>query len=63
MERETGINVVEKKRLRDAITRQVHESLERGGRITVLRTPTNGPPGAAQGGARPGSAEVMACLD
>lgn len=36
MERETGINVVEKQRLRDVITEQVKQFLDRGGDITVI---------------------------
>lgn len=36
MERESGINVIEKQRLRDSIADQVKRFLESGGSITVL---------------------------
>lgn len=39
MERETGINVVEKQRLRDVITEQVKQFRDRGGDITVIEPP------------------------
>jgi methionine synthase I (cobalamin-dependent) len=39
VERESGINVVEKQRLRDAITEQVKQFLDQGGDITVIEAP------------------------
>mgnify|MGYP001032050254 CR=1 FL=1 len=67
MEREAGINVVEKRRLRDAIKAQVRHYLERGGRITVVQTSQGEPLRSAHGGMLAGSArdsaDIMAQLD
>jgi len=41
MDKESGINVVEKQRLRDSIADQVKRFLEGGGNITVVDTPSS----------------------
>ncbi|MEE4109254.1 MAG: hypothetical protein V2I24_07900 [Halieaceae bacterium] len=63
MEREAGINVVEKKRLRDAIQDQIRQYLERGGSITVISSQASRPAKAPQGGVWTGGADIMAQLD
>jgi len=67
MEREVGINAVEKKRLRDAIEDQVRQYLERGGSITVIQTPTSAASRATHGGVwasgGENSSDFMAQLD
>jgi hypothetical protein len=50
MNREAGINVVEKERLRDAIDDQVRRFLEAGGKITVLEGGGEAPIKAVHGG-------------
>lgn len=40
MDKDSGSNVVEKQRLRDAIADQVRRFLESGGNITVVDTPS-----------------------
>jgi hypothetical protein len=50
MNREAGINVVEKERLRDVIDDQVRRFLEAGGRITVLESGGEAPIKAIHGG-------------
>jgi hypothetical protein len=50
MDRETGINVIEKRRLRNVIDEQVKRFLATGGRITVLENNPDAPVKAVHGG-------------
>ena len=50
MDREAGINGVEKERLRDAIDDQVRRFLEAGGKITVVEGGGEAPIKAVHGG-------------
>ena len=63
VELESSIRVVEKRRLRDAIEKQVRRYLENGGRITVVDAPAGSPGNAVHSSSSLSPDELLLSFD